>query len=63
MDKSIIIGFMLKHTDGDKEYYEPPLTNKDQDTIYRILAKYGDDNDSIRGELQVVDVQPIFTEE
>jgi len=37
MNKSKIIGFMLLHTDGDKEYYSPELSEKDQDAIFRIL--------------------------
>jgi len=56
MDKSKIIGFMLLHTDGDMEYYEPQLSNTDIDAIYQILDKYGDDNDSMRGTLAVIDV-------
>lgn len=53
--KSIIIGIMLKHTDGDMEYYEPSLTDEDADAIFRILDKYGDDNPSVRGNLTVVE--------
>lgn len=55
MNKSIILGIMLQHTDGDKEYYEPHFTTEDIDTIYTILEKYGDDNESKRGNLQVID--------
>lgn len=51
---SKIIGIMLQHDDGDKEYYSPQLTTQDQDTIFKILEKYGDDNDSMRGDLVVV---------
>lgn len=50
---SKIIGIMLKHDDGDKEYYEPQLTPDDMQKIYKILEKYGDDNESIRGNLEV----------
>lgn len=56
MDKSIIIGIMLLHTDGDKEFYNPDLTPEDTDKIYKILEKYGDDNDSIRGDLKVINL-------
>lgn len=54
MENSTIIGFMLLHTDGDREYYEPALTPEDIDAIYQILNKYGDDNESIRGTLKVI---------
>ena len=47
---------MLLHDDGDLEYYEPKLTTEDIDTIYRILDKYGDNNDSIRGDLVVKEI-------
>ena len=53
--KSQIVGFMLRHSDGDSEYYEPALEPEDIAAIFRILDKYGDDNESIRGELVVVD--------
>ena len=56
MNKSKIIGFMLLHTDGDKEYYSPELSEKDQDAIFRILEKYGDDNESTRGNLKIIDI-------
>lgn len=55
MKQSIIIGIMLQHTDGDKEYYSPKLSNKDIGEIYKILDKYGDNNESIRGNLKVID--------
>ena len=54
MEKSKIIGFMLLHTDGDKEYYTPELTEADQKKIYKILEKYGDDNESQRGNLKIL---------
>lgn len=53
--KSKVIGIMLQHSDGDKEYYEPELSKEDIETIFKILEKYGDDNDSIRGDLKVID--------
>lgn len=53
---SKVIGIMLQHSDGDKEYYEPNLTEKDIKAIYKILEKYGDDNESIRGDLAVIDL-------
>ena len=37
MNKSKIIGFMLLHTDGDKEFYTPQLSAEDQQKIYKIL--------------------------
>lgn len=54
--KSQIIGLMLLHSDGDKEYYEPELSQEDMSAIYAILEKYGDDNESIRGNLDVIDL-------
>ena len=54
MIRSKIIGIMLLHTDGDKEYYEPSLSSEDIDAIYKILDKYGDNNESIRGDLEIV---------
>lgn len=56
MNKSKIIGFMLLHTDGDKEYYNPQLSAEDQKKIYKILEKYGDNNESIRGNLKIIDI-------
>lgn len=53
---SRIYGIMLKHTDGDYEYYMPELTEKDQKAIFKILEKYGDDNESMRGDLAVIDL-------
>lgn len=53
---SQIIGIMLRHSDGDKEYYEPELTQEDMTAIYKILNKYGDDNESMRGRLIVTDI-------
>lgn len=55
MNKSHIIGFMLLHTDGDKEYYKPALTEADEAAIYKILEKYGDNNESQRGNLKIID--------
>lgn len=52
---SKIIGIMLQHSDGDKEYCEPELSKEDIDAIYKILEKYGDNNESIRGNLKVID--------
>ncbi len=52
--RSKVIGIMLQHTDGDKEYYCPDFSLKDIATIYKILEKYGDENESIRGDLEVV---------
>ena len=45
---------MLQHTDGDKEYYCPDFSSEDIAAIYKILEKYGDENESIRGDLEVV---------
>lgn len=56
MNKSIIIGLMLQHADGDKEYYNPQLSAEDQKKIYKILEKYGDDNESTRGNLKIIDI-------
>ena len=56
MKKSQIIGFMLLHTDGDKEYYCPKISEKDMKAIYKILEKYGDDNESCRGNLKIIDI-------
>ena len=51
MDRTIIKGIMLKHSDGDFEYYSPTLSEEDQNAIYKILNKYGDNNASCRGEV------------
>lgn len=56
MKHSIVIGIMLQHTDGDKEYYKPELTEADQKKIYKILEKYGDNNESKRGNLSIIDL-------
>ena len=56
MKQSQIIGIMLQHTDGDMEYYEPELSKEDMTAIYKILEKYGDNNESIRGRLVVQDI-------
>lgn len=56
VSKSKVIGIMLQHTNGDKEYYEPELSQDDIDAIFAILNKYGDDNESIRGNLKVIDI-------
>lgn len=53
---SNIIGIMLLHSDGDNEYYHPQLSAEDQEAIFKILDKYGDNNDSIRGQLIVSEV-------
>lgn len=53
---SQIKGFMLRHSDGDLEYYEPELSQEDMTAIFDILYKYGDDNESMRGQLIVVDI-------
>lgn len=55
VEKSKVIGIMLQHSDDDKEYYEPELLKEDIEAIFKILEKYGDDNDSIRGDLKVID--------
>lgn len=55
VEKSKVIGIMLQHSDGDKEYYEPELSKEDIEAIFKILEKYGDDNDSVRGDLKVID--------
>lgn len=55
VEKSKVIGIMLQHSDGDKEYYEPELSKEDIEAIFNILEKYGDDNDSVRGDLKVID--------
>lgn len=52
---SKVIGVMLCHDDGGKEYYKPQFTEEDIESIYKILDKYGDNNDSKRGELEVVE--------
>lgn len=56
MEKSKVIGIMLHHTNGDKEYYNPQLSQNDMDAIFAILDKYGDNNESIRGDLKVIDI-------
>ena len=56
MNQSKIVGIMLLHADNDREYYEPELSQADMKAIYKILEKYGDDNESIRGNLKVIDV-------
>jgi len=56
MNKSIITGIMLRHSDNDLEYYSPILSEKDMDAIFKILDKYGDDNESIRGFLKIIDL-------
>ena len=59
MEKSIIYGVMLQHADGDKEFYTPKLSAADQSKIYKILDKYGDDNESQRGELETYDAEKV----
>ena len=56
MEKSIIYGIMLQHTDGDKEFYKPAFTETDEKKIYNILEKYGDNNESARGDLSIIDI-------
>ena len=56
MNQSKIVGIMLLHTDNDREYYEPELSQADMKAIYKILEKYEDDNESIRGNLKVIDI-------
>lgn len=56
VNMSRIRGIMLQHTDGDLEYYEPEFSDEDMDAIFKILDKYGDDNESIRGNLDVIDL-------
>lgn len=56
MKHSIVYGIMLQHTDGDKEYYSPALSEADQRAIFKILEKYGDNNESKRGNLNVIDL-------
>ena len=56
MSKSKIIGIMLLHSDGDKEYYSPKLSEKDKNAIFKILEKYGDNNESCRGNLKIIDI-------
>ena len=54
VEKSKVIGIMLQHSDGDKEYNEPELLKEDIEAIFKNLEKYGDDNDSVRGDLKVI---------
>lgn len=49
MEKSQIIGIMIKHTDGDMEYWQPPLSQKDMDVMYKVLEKYDGQGDDMRG--------------
>lgn len=37
VEKSKVIGIMLQHSDGDKEYYEPELLKEDMEAILRFL--------------------------
>ena len=59
MNKSKIIGFMLLHSDGDKEYYSPELSERDKKAIFKILEKYGDNNESSRGNLKIIDIDEL----
>ncbi len=54
---SAIIGFMIEHTDGDKEFWNLEVSAEDQKAIYEILAKYDSDeyDDSLRGDLKVIE--------
>ncbi len=56
VNMSRIRGIMLQHTNGDLEYYEPEFSDEDMDAIFKMLDKYGDDNESIRGNLDVIDL-------
>ena len=56
--ESQIIGIMLKHADGDREYYTPDFSADDTKTIFNILDKYGDNNESMRGCLEIVETDP-----
>lgn len=56
MNKSHIVGIMIRHTDNDLEFYNPHLSKEDEDIIYDILDKYGDNHESKRGELAVIDL-------
>ena len=49
---------MLQHADGDKEYYNPQLSGEDMQAIFNILDKYGDDNESLRGNLKITEDEP-----
>ena len=57
---SKIKGIMIKHGLNDYEYWKPKLTSEDEATIYKILKKYettnGQFDNSLRGNLQIVDV-------
>ena len=53
---SKIYGIMLQHNDGDLEYYQPNLEENDAKAIFKILEKYGDNNESMRGDLAVIDL-------
>lgn len=54
---SKIIGFMLLHSDGDKEFWNLEVSEEDQATIFSILEKYDsrEFDDSIRGDLKVTE--------
>lgn len=45
VEKSKVIGIMLQHLE---------LLKEDIEAIFKILEKYGDDNDSVRGDLKVI---------
>ncbi|SDB14940.1 hypothetical protein [Eubacterium oxidoreducens] len=51
MEKTKLRGIMLEHSDGDFEYYCPKLTKEDEDALFKILGKYGDNNPSTRGDI------------
>lgn len=53
--QSYILGIMLKCPDGDKEYCHLNLLPEDEAAIYKILEKYDDDENSLRGNLRVED--------
>lgn len=56
VDRSIILGVMLRHTDGDLQYWNVPLSYDDQERIFEILIGYDEENtgEDIRGNLTVV---------
>lgn len=39
VEKSKVIGIMLQHSDGDKEYYEPELLKEDIDSDFEHTSK------------------------
>lgn len=45
VEKSKVIGIMLQHSDGDKEYYEPELLKED-------IRDFSDDSETIAEEAE-----------